>query len=220
MTTIINNMCINVSQVSVISSITGLSLSYFSNRFFYLASKREAITSDAYGKYVSSLTIDQSNSSVESLFVKTPNPPVRTKINVRPDPVEVSGISIEGTWRDFNLTWKPVGNTDYGRVFYEVTFVDSINVDTQPVSTTRTTVNYANSDRLLPYTLVFVYVRAYTYWDSAPAVSKVLRSPQSVPSQPTQPRVFIESYKDAMAENVDYFATFRLAVQIYNLHHN
>lgn len=156
-----------------------------------------------------------------TLFVKTTNPPVDSKINkliVRPDVVEISSIAIEGNWRDFNVIWRPINNTSYGRVFYEVTFVDPINVDTQPVSTTRTSVSYANADRLLPYSLVFVYVRAYTYWDSAPTVSKVLRSPQSVPSQPLEPRIFIESYKDAMTEKADYFATFR-QVKILEFHH-
>lgn len=171
------------------------------------------MTTDAYGKYRATLAPRlPANTTLRSLVLKTPVPPVHLEtpgLLVRPNSVDPESITIVGTWRDFNVTWQPVNNTSYGRVFYEVGFADLINVDTQPVFTSRNSVSYANADRLLPYSLIEVTVRAYTYWESAPKVSKVIRSPQSVPSQPTEPRVFVESYKDPLAEHVDYFITFR-----------
>lgn len=189
----------------------GNSFSYVSHRFLLLSSPSLAQVTDVYGKQPSTLpNITSSTSSLLGLVVKTPLPPPRVpEIVVHPEAVDADSIAIIGTWRDFNVTWRPVNNTSYGRVFYEVGFVDYINVDAQPVATSRNSVGYANADRLLPYTLVEVTVRAYTYWDSGTRVSRVLRSPQSVPSQPMEPRLFVESCKDPLAEQVDYFITFR-----------
>ncbi|OXU31361.1 hypothetical protein TSAR_014934 [Trichomalopsis sarcophagae] len=199
--------------VSSIHNTIGNSLSYVSDRFVFLTSPRTALTTDAYGKYKATLAPHlPTNITLRSLTLKTPVPPTHLetpRLLVRPNSVDPEGIAIVGTWRDFNVTWQPINNTSYGRVFYEVGFADLINVDTQPVSTSRNSVSYANADRLLPYSLIEVTVRAYTYWESAAKVSKVIRSPQSVPSQPTDPRVFVESYKDPLAEHVDYFITFR-----------
>ncbi|XP_014219351.1 proto-oncogene tyrosine-protein kinase ROS [Copidosoma floridanum] len=198
--------------VSTIRNTIGNSLSYVSDRFFFLDSTRSALTTDAHGKFTATISNISDHSSLLSLFVRGPLPSVPknlTPIAVRPGKVNASSIAIVGTWRDFSVTWQPVTGPNYGRIFYEVSFTDYINVNTQPVTTSRTTLGYANADQLLPYSLLEVTIRAYTYWDAAPRVSRVLRSPQSVPSQPADPRVFVESFKDPLAESVDYFATFR-----------
>jgi proto-oncogene tyrosine-protein kinase ROS len=184
-----------------------------SHRLVFLATPSSASLMSVRGKYTSILNNIGIHSNITSLTVTAPIPPLHPKatgrIIVRPQSVNVSSIAISGTWRDFNITWQRVNNTNYGKVFYEVAFTDYINVDMQPVTTSRNSISYANADRLLPYTLLEVAVRAYTYWDRAAKVSKVLRSPQSVPSQPVNPKIFVESYKDPLTEHVDHFITFR-----------
>ncbi|XP_014223646.1 proto-oncogene tyrosine-protein kinase ROS [Trichogramma pretiosum] len=199
--------------VSTIQNVYGPSLSYISERFFFFSSPNTAMASDVSGKFKSALALETPwNASFSSLTLKTPIPPLdrqMSRLVVRPEAVNVSSIRIEGNWRDFNVTWQAVNNTNYGRVFYEVSFADYINVATQPVISNRNSVSYANADRLLPYSLLEITVRAYTYWDSAQRVSRVLRSPQSVPSQPTNPRTFVEIYRDPLAEQEDHIVTFR-----------
>ncbi|XP_011494388.1 PREDICTED: proto-oncogene tyrosine-protein kinase ROS [Ceratosolen solmsi marchali] len=200
-------------MVSRIRRIVSDSLSYVSHRLVLLATPTSASFTSVRGKYASILRHFDIRSNISGLAVTAPIPPLHPKatgrIIVRPQPVNVSSIAISGTWRDFNITWQRVNNTSYGRVFYEVAFTDYINVDMQPITTSRNSMSYANADRLLPYTLLEVTIRAYTYWDRAARVTKVLRSPQSVPSQPVNPKIFVESYKDPLTEHLDHFITFR-----------
>ncbi|XP_058790421.1 proto-oncogene tyrosine-protein kinase ROS [Phymastichus coffea] len=196
--------------ISTIRSAVGNSLTYISHRLFFLTSANTVMVTDVFGKYPAILAnFTNSKTLLVTFTLKTPHPSPRPRVIVRPEPIEIDSIAIVGTWRDFNVTWKPASNTNYGKVFYEVNFADVINVDSPPISTTETTIRYANADRLLPYSLLEVTIRAYTHWDSASRVSQVLRSPPSVPSQPTEPRVFVESFKEPLSEHVNYFAIFR-----------
>lgn len=46
-------------------------------------------------------------------------------INVLPDVVDVSSVGVVGTWDDFNITWKPIENVNFGTVFYEIKIGES-----------------------------------------------------------------------------------------------
>ncbi|CAB0031687.1 unnamed protein product [Trichogramma brassicae] len=200
---------LNFTDLYVANDINVTDFHWYEDSLFMVTT----MASDVSGKFKSALALETPwNASFSSLTLKTPIPPLdrqMSRLVVRPEAVNVSSIRIEGNWRDFNVTWRAVNNTNYGRVFYEVSFADYINVATQPVISNRNSVSYANADRLLPYSLLEITVRAYTYWDSAQRVSRVLRSPQSVPSQPTNPRTFVEIYRDPLAEQEDHIVTFR-----------
>jgi len=128
---------------------------------------------------------------------------------VLPNAVDINSIRVEGTWRNFSISWDPVKNINYGTVFYEVKFADYINTNSNPEITIETTMPYNNLGRILPYSRLEVTVKAFTYWETAHHSQKILRSPQSVPSQPTSPRAFLEFYKKVLKEDVDIFAIFR-----------
>lgn len=128
---------------------------------------------------------------------------------VLPDAVDFDSIRIEGTGRNFNISWDPVKNINYGTVFYEVKFTDYINTNSNPEVTIETTMLYNNSDQILPYSILDVSVRAFTYWETTHHSRKILRSPQSAPSQPLHPRAFVEFHKEILNDNIDIFATFR-----------
>lgn len=113
-------------------------------------------------------------------------------VKVSPDAVDFNSIRVEGTWRNFNISWDPVKNVNYGTVFYEVKFADYINTNSNPEITIETTIPYNNSDQILPYSVLEVTVKAFTYWETAHNSRKILKSPQSVPTQPTFPRAFVD----------------------------
>ncbi|KAJ8678681.1 hypothetical protein QAD02_014468 [Eretmocerus hayati] len=211
--------------VSKIPKLVRNSLSYASERFLLLESSGKAVSQDGSGTYPSSIRDVVDSSSGEELLslvassfseLQQSSPSLTNRRNrgrplqVSPEPVNSSSISVAGNWRDFNVTWQPSNNTNYGRMLYQLSFTDYFNVDAGPVLGARCcSMPYPNADRLLPYSLLEVTVKAYTYWDAAPQTSRVLRSPQTVPSQPIRPRAFVESYKDPMAEHTEYTITFR-----------
>lgn len=48
-----------------------------------------------------------------------------TDLNVIPGQVDGTLIKVLGTSESFNITWEPVINVNYGKVFYEVHLNDS-----------------------------------------------------------------------------------------------
>lgn len=118
-------------------------------------------------------------------------------IVVLPDAVDVQSIRIEGDWTSFNISWDAVNNTNYGIVFYEVVF-SYVNTNSIVKLTSETSVNCNNSHNILPYTSIDVKIKAFTYWGTAHHTRKVLRSPQSTPSRPLNPRAYVEFQKDPL----------------------
>lgn len=45
----------------------------------------------------------------------------RGKINVHPNSVPKWSIIVSGKWNDFTISWQSVNNTNFGRIFYEIT---------------------------------------------------------------------------------------------------
>lgn len=42
------------------------------------------------------------------------------KVNVIPEAVAQMSLRVEGTFHDFNITWDPITNVNYGQIFYEI----------------------------------------------------------------------------------------------------
>ncbi|XP_029040729.2 proto-oncogene tyrosine-protein kinase ROS isoform X2 [Osmia bicornis bicornis] len=190
------------------------SLCYFSEHLFWLQDERNAVIGDLSGQntaVINGITLSglRMVAVMDPALHQYPKNLTSETVVVLPNAVNYSSIRVEGIWRNFNISWDPVENINYGTVFYEVKFADYINTNSNPEITTKTSMPYNNSEQILPYSVLEVTVKAFTYWETAHHTRKILRSPQSVPTQPTNPRAFIEFHKEPLSENVNIFAIFR-----------
>ncbi|XP_015429752.1 PREDICTED: proto-oncogene tyrosine-protein kinase ROS [Dufourea novaeangliae] len=189
-------------------------LCYFSEHLLWLQDDRNAVIGDLSGQntaVINGITLSGLHmvAVMDPALHQYPNNLTSETVVVLPKAVNYNSIRVEGTWRNFNISWDPVENINYGTVFYEVKFADYINTNSNPEITTETSMAYNNSEQILPYSVLEVTVKAFTYWETAHHTRRTLRSPQSVPSQPTNPRAFIEFHKEPLSETVDIFAIFR-----------
>ncbi|XP_011869660.1 PREDICTED: proto-oncogene tyrosine-protein kinase ROS isoform X2 [Vollenhovia emeryi] len=189
-------------------------LCYFSEHLLWLQDDRNAVIGDLSGQntaVINGITLSglYMVAVMDPALHQYPENLTSETVVVLPNAVDLDSIRVEGTWRNFNISWDPVKNINYGTVFYEVKFADYINTNSNPEITIETTMPYNNSDQILPYSVLEVTVKAFTYWETAHHSRKILRSPQSVPTQPTSPRAFVEFYKKVLIEDVDIFTIFR-----------
>lgn len=189
-------------------------LCYFSEHLLWLQDDRNAVIGDLSGQntaVINGITLSglYMVAVMDPALHQYPKNLTSETVVVLPNAIDLDSIRVEGTWRNFNISWDPVKNINYGTVFYEVKFADYINTNSNPEITIETTMPYNNSDQILPYSVLEVTVKAFTYWETAHHSRKILRSPQGVPSQPTSPRAFVEFYKKVLSKDVDIFAIFR-----------
>ncbi|XP_078041242.1 receptor protein-tyrosine kinase sevenless isoform X3 [Augochlora pura] len=189
-------------------------LCYFSEHLLWLQDDRNAVIGDLSGQntaVINGITLSGLHmvAVMDPALHRYPNDLVSETVVVLPKAVNCNSIRVEGTWRNFNISWDPVDNINYGTVFYEVKFADYINTNSNPEITTETSMPYNNSEQIVPYSILEVTVKAFTYWETAHHTRKTLRSPESVPSEPTNPRAFIEFHKEPLSETVDIFTIFR-----------
>ncbi|KYQ48889.1 Proto-oncogene tyrosine-protein kinase ROS [Trachymyrmex zeteki] len=189
-------------------------LCYFSEHLLWLQDDRNAVIGDLSGQNTAVIN----GITLSSLYMVAITDPAHHQypknltsetVVVLPNAVDFDSIRVEGTWRNFNISWDPVKNINYGTVFYEVKFADYINTNSNPEITIETTMPYNNSDQILPYSVLEVTVKAFTYWETAHLSRKILRSPQSVPSQPTSPRAFVEFSKKNVYMDMKVWLIFR-----------
>ncbi|XP_034935442.1 proto-oncogene tyrosine-protein kinase ROS isoform X2 [Chelonus insularis] len=190
-------------------------LCYFSEHLLWLQDDKNAVIGDLTGQntaMINGITLIGLHmvAIIDPALHQYPDGLTKENISVIPRAVAFDSIRVEGTWRNFYVTWDPVNNTNYGTVFYEVKFANFINTNSNAEITTDTIVPYNNSEQILPYSVLEVTIKAFTYWGAAPHSRKVLRTPQSVPSQPTNVRGFVEFNQDPMNNNqLDICITFR-----------
>ncbi|KAG7201761.1 hypothetical protein KM043_004482 [Ampulex compressa] len=189
-------------------------LYYFSEHLLWLQDDKNAVIGDLSGQntaIINGITLSglYMVAVMDPALHQYPANLTSENVVVLPNAVDIDSIRVEGTWRNFNISWDPVKNINYGTVFYEVKFADYINTNSNSEITTETSMPYNNSEQILPYTALEVTVKAFTYWETAHHSRKMLRSPQSVPSQPTNPRAFVEYHKKPLSEDIDVFAIFR-----------
>ncbi|XP_074098359.1 receptor protein-tyrosine kinase sevenless isoform X3 [Cotesia typhae] len=217
-------------------------LCYFSEHLLWLQDDRNAVIGDLTGQNTAMIN-GISLIGLHMVAIMDPAlhqyPPGLTadNITVIPRAVSLNSIRVIGTWGNFNVSWDPVTNINHGTVFYEVKFANYINANANPEITTDTTMLYNSSEQILPYSLLEVTIKAFTYWGAAMHTRKVLRSPQSEPTQPTNVRGFVEFNRAPINtdvnehdhdhnDNVDITITFRWdppeypngIIKGYNLH--
>lgn len=66
--------------------------------------------------------------------------------------------------------------------------------------TTEPFVSYWNPG-IIPYSRLQITVKAFTYWGASPQVQMIMHSPPSVPSEPTNPRVFVTYSRNPMRQD-------------------
>ncbi|XP_008552558.1 proto-oncogene tyrosine-protein kinase ROS isoform X3 [Microplitis demolitor] len=184
-------------------------LCYFSEHLLWLQDDRNAVIGDLTGQNTAmingiSLIGLHMVAIMDPALHQYPVGLTSDNITVIPRPVSADSIRVIGTWRNFNVTWDPVTNINYGTVFYEVKFTNYINTNSNPEITTGTTMMYYNSEQILPYSMLEVTIKAFTYWGAALHTRRVLRSPQSEPSQPTNVRGFVEFNRLPISNNINY----------------
>ena len=92
----------------------------------WLQGNSDAVITDLYGQGKSYLSVD-TISNISQVLVKDQSsqryPPglSRGKLIVTPNLVPSWSIAVSGKWNDFTISWQPINNTNYGRIFYEVT---------------------------------------------------------------------------------------------------
>lgn len=187
-------------------------LTYFSDRLLWLQDEHTVIISNMTGKNLAHIR-NQKLSGLKSFAVIDQThhilPNLSEKLNVVPEQVNVSRITINGSSKSFNITWAPIVSVNYGEVFYEIRFLNNFVTETIDNS-----VHYAN-DTLDPYTPLEIYLRAYTYWASSKISKITLYSPAAEPSVPTNPRVFITHHHDPIGDGLTVEATFRWSAPKY-----
>lgn len=189
-------------------------LCYFSEHLLWLQDDGNAVIGDLSGQntaVINGITLSGLHmvAVMDPALHRYPKNLTSETVMVLPNAVDLDSIRVAGSWRNFNVTWDPVKNVNYGTVFYEVKFADYFNANSSPDITIETTVPYNNSERILPYSVLEVTVKAFTYWGSAHHSRKILRSPQSSPTEPTSPRAYIEFYKGVSSDIIDITAIFR-----------
>lgn len=181
-------------------------LTYFSDRLIWLQDEHTVIISNMTGQNLAHIRNEKlsglkSFAVIDQAHHALPSQP--EKINVVPEPVNVSEMTIIGSSKSFNITWAPILSVNYGEVFYEIRFLNNNTTET-----THNSVHYVN-DTLDPYTPLDISIRAYTYWASSNISKIVLYSPAAEPSIPTNPRVFIKHHHDPLGSRLNIEATLR-----------
>lgn len=180
-------------------------LNYFSDRLLWLQDERTVIVGNMTGKSLAHIR----NSKLSGLKFFTiidpthhAHPNVSGRINVIPDSINVSSIVVSGTWNSFTISWAPITSVNYGEVFYDIRFLNSIN------ETTQNFVLYSN-DSLQPYTSLEFSIQVSTYWAKSELTKVNLTSPAAKPSQPTNPRVFLTHNHNPLDDGLNLEALFR-----------
>ncbi|GAB6030941.1 hypothetical protein CHUAL_007766 [Chamberlinius hualienensis] len=170
-------------------------LRYFSNRLLWIYNDTVALVSSTNGTHVAQMKISSNFKSLITMTIVQSRSRQRIKndgeLMVIPSAVDINSVKILGRWDNFNISWTPITNINYGNVFYEVR-VDDKNA-TDGMMTSYPIYSSPSLSTIPPYTEITVAVRAFTYWASAKRIIKTMRTPMSTPSQPINPRAFVTS---------------------------
>ncbi|XP_046670760.1 proto-oncogene tyrosine-protein kinase ROS-like isoform X1 [Homalodisca vitripennis] len=179
----------------------------------WLRDDRYAVIGDMMGQnsaVLSGMSLSELNmvAVVDTALHYSPRGRKLSEVNVIPQPISQQSLRVEGTFEEFKICWNPVDNVNYGLVFYEIKIR---NLNKKDI--TRETIEpfwiYESPYELVPYSPLFVSVRALTYWGASSSARALLHSPPSIPSQPTNPRVFVSYNRNPVEEDQEIIAVFR-----------
>ncbi|XP_046671359.1 proto-oncogene tyrosine-protein kinase ROS-like [Homalodisca vitripennis] len=171
-------------------------LCYFDNHLVWLRDDRYAVIGDMMGQnsaVLSGMSLSELNmvAVVDTALHYSPRGRKLSEVK-RDSPTHFSNslFESEGTFEEFKICWNPVDN-DITRETIEPFWI------------------YESPYELVPYSPLFVSVRALTYWGASSSARALLHSPPSIPSQPTNPRVFVSYNRNPVEEDQEIIAVFR-----------
>ncbi|XP_054425844.1 proto-oncogene tyrosine-protein kinase ROS [Pteronotus mesoamericanus] len=171
------------------SEISQNALMYYSGRLFWINGFK-IITAQEIGQRTSVSVLEPATCN-QFTIIQTSLKPLPGNFSftpkVIPDSIQESSFRIEGNASRFHILWNAVPAVDWGAIFYRVEFGAphkflAIEQHPLPVFTV---------EGLEPYALFNLSVTPYTYWGKGPKTSLSLRAPETVPSAPENPRIFI-----------------------------
>ncbi|XP_054270502.1 proto-oncogene tyrosine-protein kinase ROS isoform X2 [Macrosteles quadrilineatus] len=188
-------------------------LCYFDNHLVWLRDDRYAVIGDMQGQnsaVLSGLSLSELNmvTIMDHALHYAPRGRKLSEVSVIPQPISQQSLRVEGGFEEFTILWDPVTNVNYGQVFYEIK-IRNLNKKDITRETTEPFWVYESPSELVPYSPLFVSVRALTYWGASSSARALLHSPPSIPSPPTNPRVFVSYNRNPVKENREIIAVFR-----------
>lgn len=181
-------------------------LMYLSNRLLWLQDDHTVIISNLTGKNLAHLK-NSKLGGVQAFFVVDPTqyvmPQISNKLNVIPEPIRISSIRVSGVWNNFNVSWDPVENVSYGEVFYEIKYLNNPAIETDQ------TFIQIREPSILPFTQIDISIRAFTYWASSKYVKLPIHSPAAAPTEPLNPRLFLNHLHNPMHGGLNIEVIFR-----------
>ncbi|XP_055455372.1 proto-oncogene tyrosine-protein kinase ROS isoform X3 [Psammomys obesus] len=173
------------------SEISQNALMYYSGRLFWINGFR-IITAQEIGQRTS-VSVSEPAKFNQFTIIQTSLKPLPGNFSstpkVIPDYVQDSSFRIEGHSSSFQILWNEPPAVDWGIVFYSVEFSAHskfLAIEQQPLPV-------FTVEGLEPYALFNLSVTPYTYWGKGQKTSLSLRAPESVPSAPENPRIFVLS---------------------------
>nr|XP_048281423.1 proto-oncogene tyrosine-protein kinase ROS isoform X3 [Myodes glareolus] len=171
------------------SEISQNALVYYSGRLFWIngfriitaqeIGQRTSVSVSEPAKFNQFTIIQASLKPLPGNFSSTPK--------VIPDSVQESSFRIEGHTSNFQVLWNEPPAVDWGIVFYSV----ELSAHSKFLAIERHSLPVFTVEGLEPYALFNFSVTPYTYWGKGQKTSLSLRAPESVPSAPENPRIFI-----------------------------
>ncbi|XP_045017925.1 proto-oncogene tyrosine-protein kinase ROS [Bubalus bubalis] len=171
------------------SDISQNALMYYSGRLFWINGFR-IITAQEIGQRTSVSVLEPAKFN-QFTIVQTSLKPLPGNFSftpkVIPDAIPESSFMIEGNASRFHILWNAPPAVDWGIIFYSVEF----SAHSKLLTSEQQSKPVFTVEGLEPYALFNLSVIPYTYWGKGPKTSLSLRTPETVPSAPENPRIFI-----------------------------
>uniref|UniRef100_A0A452SRS7 Tyrosine-protein kinase receptor n=1 Tax=Ursus americanus TaxID=9643 RepID=A0A452SRS7_URSAM len=171
------------------SEISQNTLMYYSGRLFWINGFR-IITAQEIGQRASVSVLEPARFNQFTIIQPSLKPlPGNFSVTpkVIPDSVPESSFRIEGNASSFQILWNAPPAVDWGVIFYSVEFSSHSKL----LASEQQLLPVFTVEGLEPYAFFNLSVTPYTYWGKGPKTSLSLQAPETVPSAPQNPRIFV-----------------------------
>ncbi|XP_072018454.1 proto-oncogene tyrosine-protein kinase ROS-like [Amphiura filiformis] len=188
------NPASTVQEIATVNSVTErAALHYYSQKLFWIDGDDDVIIGDLKAGNLATLAKAASHAlSIRQDSLHPLPDGFQAPPNVIPSTIPAPSVAIDGTWDNFTITWDASSEVTYGDVLYEISVVAG---DGQTFSDILSEPGYS-IQTLSPYTDLSISLIAYTYWAYTESITVQMKSPQSVPTIPLNPRVYIMQERD------------------------
>ncbi|EHB06662.1 Proto-oncogene tyrosine-protein kinase ROS [Heterocephalus glaber] len=181
------------------SEISQNALMYYSGRLFWINGFR-MITAQEIGQRTS-VSVSEAARFSHFTIIQTSLKPLPGNFSSTPkvilDSVPESSFRTEGNASAFQVLWSTPPKVDWGVVFYSVEF----SAHSKFLASEKQLLPVYTVEGLEPYALFNLSVTPYTYWGKGPKTSLSLRAPETVPTTPENPRMFVLPSERSLHKN-------------------